>query len=307
VNHKSIKKNFSWKIVQNWQLLVLILPAIIYLVIFRYLPMYGATLAFKDFYPRKGIWGSPWVGMKYFIMFWESYMFVRVLRNTVLLSFLNLLLSFPFPIMLALIVNEITKKRYQKTVQMVTYIPYFISAVVMVSIIIESLHPRIGAITQLIRMMGFEAENILGDPNKFRSIFIISNIWQHAGYSSIIYIAALSSVSPELHEAAIVDGATKIQRIYHINLPAIIPTMIILLILNVGRVMNLAFEKVFLMQNNMNLQTSEIIATYVYKVGLVNANFSFATAIGLFNSVVNLMLILSVNAISRKVSQNSLW
>jgi putative aldouronate transport system permease protein len=298
---------FTNNLGKNWQLLILIFPSIIYLIIFRYTPMYGATLAFRSFVPSKGIWGSPWVGLKYFKMFWESYMFVRVISNTVLLSLFSLFFGFPFPVLLALIVNEIVNKRYQKMVQMVTYIPYFISVVVMVSIIIESLHPRIGILTAMLRMIGFPAENMMGDPDLFRGIYVLSNIWQHTGYNSIIYIAALSSVSSELHEAAIVNGATKLQRIYHINIPAIVPTIVILFILNTGKVMNVGFEKAFLMQNDMNLQTSEIIATYVYKVGLVNANFSFATAIGLFNSVVNLILLVMVNALSRRISESSLW
>jgi putative aldouronate transport system permease protein len=305
--NKNIASRFWLGLRKNWQLWLLVTPAIIYLLIFRYYPMYGATLAFKEYDPWEGIVHSPWVGFKHFIMFFKSYMFVRVVSNTLLLSLYSLALGFPFPIILAILVNEVDKREFKKSVQMITYLPYFISTVVMVTIITESLHPRNGIITLMLQAVGFESMNMMGDADLFRSIYVISSIWQHTGYSSIIYIAALAGISPSLHEAAIVDGATKVQRIWHIDIPAILPTALILLVLNAGRIMNVGFEKTFLMQNDMNLRTSEVIATYVYKVGLIDANFSFATAVGLFNSVINLILLISMNQLSRKISETSLW
>lgn len=293
---------------KSWQLWILVAPALIYLIIFRYYPMYGATLAFKEYDPWKGIMGSPWVGFKHFTNFFKSYMFLRVVGNTMLISLYSLALGFPFPIILAILVNELERRRFKKTVQMVTYLPYFISTVVMVTIITEALHPRNGIITLMLQFMGLGgSSNMMGDAGLFRTIYVLSGIWQHTGYSSIIYIAALSGVDPSLHEAAIVDGATKRQRIRHIDFPAILPTAVILLVLNAGRIMNVGFEKTFLMQNDMNLRTSEVIATYVYKVGLINANFSFATAVGLFNSLINLILLITMNRISRRISETSLW
>lgn len=302
-----VRKSWTVRLAKSWQLWVLVAPALVYLVIFRYYPMYGAQLAFRDFNPLAGILGSRWVGLRYFKQFFESYMFARVITNTILLNLYFLALSTPFPILLAISINEVMHPRIKKTSQMITYMPYFISTVVMVTIIVESLHPRNGIITIGLRALGLSADNLMGDADLFRSIYVLSGIWQTTGYSSIIYIAALAGIDPELHEAAIVDGATKVQRIWHIDIPGILPTAIILLILHAGRVMNVGFEKVFLMQNDLNVRTSEVIATYVYKVGLINANFSFGTAVGLFNSLVNLVLLLTMNAIMRRVSVTSLW
>lgn len=308
ISHKSPLGVRIWQgLKNNWQLWVLVAPALIYLIVFRYYPMYGATLAFREYDPWEGIMGSPWVGFRHFKMFFKSYMFVRVVSNTMLLSLFTLALGFPFPIILAILVNEVESHKFKKSVQMVTYLPYFISTVVMVTIITEALHPRNGIITLMLSFAGIQTENMMGNADMFRTIYVLSGIWQHTGYSSIIYIAALAGVDPSLHEAAIVDGATKTQRIWHIDVPAILPTALILLVLNAGRIMNIGFEKTFLMQNDMNLRTSEVIATYVYKVGLIDANFSFATAVGLFNSVINLILLITMNRISRRISETSLW
>jgi putative aldouronate transport system permease protein len=301
------KTPWTAKLYKSWQLWVIIAPALIYLVIFRYYPMYGAQLAFRNFRPLDGILGSPWVGFANFKAFFQSYMFKRVVSNTALLSVYSLAVGFPFPIILALLLNETENFRFKKSVQMITYMPYFISTVVMVTIIFEMLHPRSGLITLVFRALGASAENPMGKAELFRTIYVFSGIWQHTGYASIIYIASLAGIDPSLHEAAIVDGATKMQRIRHIDIPGIIPTAVILLILNTGRIMNIGFEKTFLMQNDLNLRASEVIATYTYKVGLINANFSFGTAVGLFNSVINLTLLLTMNRVMRKVSETSLW
>lgn len=280
---------------------------LLYIVVFKYVPMYGAQLAFKEFNPTKGIFGSPWIGFTHFRKFFESYQFQRVLLNTISISAYSLAMGFPFPIILALLINEVKNRPFKKSVQMITYIPYFISTVVMVSIIMESLHPRLGSITSILRSIGIEIGDPLGDEQLFQTIYVFSNIWQNTGYSSIVYIAALAGIDPSLHEAAVVDGATKVQRIWFIDIPGILPTAIILLILHAGSIMNVGFEKIFLMQNNLNLRTSEVISTYVYKVGLINADFSFSTAVGFFNSLVNMLLLFLVNRIARKTGETSLW
>jgi len=295
------------RLARSWQLWVLILPALIYLVVFRYFPMYGALMAFQDFDPSSGIFGSTWVGLQQFEMFLNSYVFIRVLANTLFISLLTLVIGFPFPIILALMLNSLGSRTVKKTVQMTTYLPYFISTVVMVTIIMEALHPRSGIITLMVKALGFPLNNAMGDPNAFVPIYIISGLWQTVGYSSIIYIAALSSVDPCLYEAATIDGASKFQKIWYIDIPTLIPTAVILLILNIGRIMSLGFEKIYLMQNNLNLQSSEVISTYVYKVGLLEANFSFGTAVGLFDSVINLSLLLLVNQVMKKYNGNGLW
>lgn len=295
------------RLAKSWQLWVIIAPSLIYLLIFRYYPMYGAILAFKDYDPTAGIMGSRWVGLMHFSGFLQSYIFIRVLSNTLLISLYSLIFGFPFPILLALMLNSTNTLKFKKSVQMVTYMPYFISTVVMVTIIVETLHPRSGLIPLVLQWFGWQPDNIMGNADLFRGVYVVSGIWQSTGYGSIIYIAALSSIDPSLHEAAVVDGATKFQRIRHIDVPGILPTAIILLILNAGRIMNVGFEKAFLMQNNLNLRTSEVISTYVYKVGLVQANFSFGTAVGLFNSVVNMTLLICMNQLMRRVSESSLW
>jgi multiple sugar transport system permease protein/putative aldouronate transport system permease protein len=279
------------------------------MAVFKFYPMLGIQIAFKTFRASGGIWGSPWVGFRYFERFFGSYQFVRVLRNTLFLSFYQILAGFPFPIILALSLNNMRSRSLKKSVQMITYAPHFISTVVMCGMIIQFTNPRSGLINVLISAIGFEARDFMGIPELFSSIYVWSGIWQNVGYASIIYLSALSSIDPNLHEAAMIDGASRVQRAFHIDLPGILPIAIIVLILNMGRVLDVGFEKVLLLQNSLNLQYSEIIDTYVYKVGLTSAvpNFSYATAIGLFKSVVNLFLIIGVNSIARRLGETSLW
>ncbi|MBN3523381.1 ABC transporter permease [Paenibacillus apiarius] len=295
------------KMKKHWQLYVLVFLPIAYIIIFKYVPMGGVLIAFKEYNVVKGIWESPWVGFKYFEQFLNSPYFWNYIRNTIVVSLYGLLVGFPAPILLALFLNEIKNGFFKKTVQMVTYAPYFISTVIMVSIIIVALSPNVGMVNNMLRLFGLEGIDFMGRPELFKSIYVWSDVWQFTGYGAIIYIAALSGVNPDLYEAAKVDGATRFQKIWNIDLPSIFPVMVILLILNVGSMMSLGFEKMYLMQNPLNLESSEIISTYVYKVGLLNANFSFSTAIGLFNSIINLVLIVTVNAIARKLSESSLW
>lgn len=297
-----IRKNF----LRNWQLYLFLLPAITYFIIFHYVPMYGVQIAFKDFYATKGIMGSPWVGFEHFERFFNSYFFWRLLKNTIILNAYQLLL-FPLPIILALSLNEIRNTAAKKWAQTITYAPHFISVVVVVGMLIAFLDPITGIINHLIVSLGGEAIAFMESPKWFRHIYVWSGEWQSLGWSSIIYLAALAGVNPELHEAARVDGATRFQRIVHINIPTIMPTIIILFILNIGKFMSIGFEKVLLMQNSLNAETSDIIQTYVYQVGLLEGDYSFAAAIGLFDSVINIILLITVNYIARKTSENSLW
>ncbi len=297
------------KIVKSRQLYILMALPFLYLIIFKYVPMYGAQIAFKNFVVTKGIWGSDWVGLKNFVRFVNSYDFWRILKNTLILSFYNLVASFPFPILLALGLNYLRNRFFRKVVQMVTYAPHFISIVVIVGIIKELLDPRIGMVNKIIGFFGFDPINFMGEISMFSSIYVWSDVWQHIGFNCIIFIAALAAIDPALHEAAVVDGASKFRRMWHIDLPGIMPMAIILLILNTGHILDVGFEKVLLLQNPINLKASEIIDTYVYKVGLTAqvANYSYSTAIGLFKSVINLVLLLAVNKIAQKTRQASLW
>ena len=293
----------------NWQLHLLLALPLIYLIVFKYLPMAGAQIAFRDFFTRSGIWGSPWVGLANFERFFESPQFWTVVRNTFGLSAYQIAASFPVPIILALALNNVEHRRFKKTVQLTTYAPHFISTVVMAGMIMRYLALHTGVVNNVLEGLGLERISFMSRPDLFQSVYVISGIWQNAGYGTIIYLAALAGVDPQLHEAAIVDGASKLQRTRHIDVPGILPVAIILLILETGRIMQVGFEKAFLLQTPLNLTASEVIQTYVYKIGLASPvpDYSFATAIGLFNSVVNLALILVVNQIARRVSGTSLW
>lgn len=292
---------------KNWQLYLIILPSLVYLIIFKYVPMAGVQIAFKNYMVTKGIWGSDWIGFKHFVDFFHLPIFWRVIKNTSLLSLYSLLIGFPAPIILALALNELKNGIFKRTVQLVTFAPYFISTVIMVSIIMLFLSPQLGFVQLLVDKFGFPAENIMSKPEYFKTVYVLSDVWQFTGYASVIYIAALAGVDPHLYEAAKVDGASRFQRMIHIDLPSLMPTAVILLILNAGQIMNVGFEKVYLMQNAINVGASEVISTYVYKMGLVGANFSFSAAVGLFNSIVNLLLLIVVNYVARKNSETSLW
>ncbi len=291
----------------NYDLYLLSIPAFVYFIVFHYVPMYGVQIAFKDFIPVMGIWGSEWVGFENFQRFFNSYTFVNLIKNTLGISFFQLIAGFPMPIILALMLNELMGQRFKKFVQLVTYAPHFISTVALCGMIIIFLSPNSGVVNVILRMLGNEPVNFLAVPEYFQSIFVFSGIWQNLGWGSVIYIAALSSIDPELYEAAYIDGANKLQKIINVDLPGIIPTMVILLIMRVGHIMSLGYEKILLLQNALNMSKSDVISSYVYRVGLRNAEYSYSAAIGLFNNLVNLALIVSVNYISRKVSENSLW
>lgn len=292
---------------RNYQLYLLILPAFLYFLIFVYFPMYGIQIAFKDFVGNLGIWGSPWVGFKHFARLIESPNFGLILKNTLQISLYSLIVGFPVPVILALFLNEAKDGFFKKLVQTVTYAPYFISVVVLVGMLQVFFSLNNGIVNILLEKIGAMPVDWLSKKEYFQSLYVLSGVWQGTGWGAIIYLARLSGVEPELHEAARIDGATRFKRMIHINIPAIVPTMIILFILSSGSIMSVGFEKVFLMQNPLVLDTSEVISTYVYKIGLVNAQYSFSTAVGLLNSVVNLALLAAVNLISSKVSETSLW
>lgn len=291
----------------NWLLYLFLLPAVAYIVVFHYVPMYGIQLAFKDFDSSLGIWGSEWVGFKYFSRFFHTPRFQMILTNTVTLSLYNLLAGFPMPIILALILQYTQNRKLRRFAQTATYAPHFISTVVLVGMLSAFMSPTSGFINTLITRLGGKPIYFFGEASWFKHVYVWSDIWQSTGWNSIIYLAALSGVNPEHHESAIIDGANKLQRIIHIDLPAIMPTTIILLILSMGNIMNVGFEKTYLMQNSLNLKASEVISTYAYKVGLQQAQYEYSTAIGLFNNVINFVMVVLVNRISRQISGNSLW
>ena len=294
---------------RNLGLYFLLLPAVVLVVCFAYKPMYGVLIAFKDYKPAMGITGSPWADpwYKYFIKFFKSFQFDTTIRNTLFINLYSLAVGFPLPIMLALIINQMHAKWFRKAFQTITYLPHFISTVVMVGIIMLFLSPGSGLIGNIYRLLGREAPNLMGSAGAFSSVYVWSEVWQHIGWDSIIFIASLSSVDPSLYEAATVDGASKRQKMWHIDIPMLIPTAIILLILRIGNLMGLGFEKVYLMQNDMNLKASEVISTYVYKMGIISAQYSYSAAINMFNTVVNFILLFTVNQISKRISENSLW
>ncbi|WP_028549100.1 ABC transporter permease [Paenibacillus sp. UNC451MF] len=291
----------------NYDLYLLLLPTLAYFIIFHYVPMYGLQIAFQNFNPIKGYSGSPWVGFDNFVRFFESYQFGTVIKNTIGISVFELLVAFPAPIILALMINQLTSERFKKFVQTVTYAPHFISTVVVVGIVYLLLSPKTGAVNSLLGLFGIDPIFFMGDASWFKTVFVFSGVWQSVGWGTIIYLAALTAVNPDLHEAAVVDGATKLQRVLHIDIPSIMPTVIIMLIMNMGHMMSVGFEKVYLMQNQLNVDASETIQTYVYKAGLVQAQYSYASAIGLFNTVINFILLISVNKIAKSLKQTSLW
>lgn len=302
-----IKKSLK----RDWQLYGMMLLPIAYVILFKYVPLWGVQIALKDFVANKGIVGSNWADplFKHFLMFFKDYNFTRVLSNTLTLSLYGLFAGFPLPIIFALSLNYLANKRFKKTIQMITYAPHFISTVVMVGMLMAFFQTRTGMVNQFIEMLGFEQFDFFGTKGVFPHMYVWSQVWQSLGFSSIIYIATLAGIDPSLHEAAIVDGANKMQRMWNIDLPGIMPTAIILLTLNLGRILQVGFEKALLMQNPLNISESEIISTYVYKVGLNSPlpRYSYSTAIGLFQSAVGFLLIIIFNKISRKISESSLF
>ncbi|MBZ0303016.1 MAG: ABC transporter permease subunit [Anaerolineae bacterium] len=294
---------------RRWQLYLLLLLPLAYIIIFNYIPMLGAQIAFRDYTASGGIWNSEWVGLANFERFFNSYQFSRLIVNTLSLGLYLLVVGFPIPIILALSLNQVRTLWFKKTVQMVTYAPHFISTVVMVGLILQMLNPRFGILAQLTAALGLAPASVMSKPDLYQSIYVWSDIWQHMGFAAIIYLAALTTIDPALHEAAVVDGASRVQRIWHIDIPGILPIATMLLILNFGNFINIGFEKVLLLQNPVNTSVSEILDTYVYKVGLASPtlDFSYATAIGLFKGVIALIMVVVANSSVKRLGQESLW
>ena len=298
---KSIKK--------HWQLYLLLIPVIAYYIVFKYKPMVGVQIAFRDFRLRKGMWNSNWVGMKHFIRFFSSYNCLPIIGNTLYLGFLSLVFCFPFPVFLALVFNELRSEKLKKTMQTITYAPHFISTIVVVGMLMAMCSPSTGIVNTLLMNLGLVSEPVylMGSGKYFRLMYILSGIWKDAGWNAIIFISALAAIDPSLYEAARVDGASRWQQLIFVTLPSILPTIVIMLILESGKVLNIGFEKVYAMQTDLNLSVSEVISTYTYKVGLENLEYDYATAIGLFNSVVSFILLIVVNSISKRATETSLW
>lgn len=304
-NSRRIAIKKYWQ--ENWQYYILLLPAIVFTIVFAYVPMYGAQIAFRNYKVKLGFYGSEWVGMKHFVRFVTSSNFWPLLRNTLSISVYSLVAGFPAPIILAFMLNELKSSKLRKSVQMITYAPHFISAVAVCGLIRLFTQRESGVINLFIMILGGDGIDFLSEPAYFSTIYVISSIWQELGWGTIIYLAALSGVDPQIVEASVIDGANRLQKIWYIDIPTIMPTIIILLILNVGSILNVGYEKVLLLQTPLNMETSDIISTYVYRLGIEDAQFSYTTAIGLFNSVVNLALLTIVNYISKKFSGSSLW
>lgn len=290
----------------NKSLYLMVLPVLAYYLLFHYGPLYGAIIAFKDFSPRLGILGSPWVGFKHFISFWSAPSFWVLLRNTLRISLTSLVFSFPAPIILALLLNELRSATYAKIVQNLTYLPHFISLVVICGMV-KDFTMDDGIIVYFMSLFGFEPKTLLNYPEYFVPVYVISGIWSSIGWSSIIYLAALTGVDPQLYEAAKIDGANRWQQLLNVTLPSIVPTIIIMLILAIGGLLSVGYEKILLLYNDATRNVSDVISTYVYRRGLLEQNWSFSTAVGLFNSVVNFLFITGANSISKRVSDTSLW
>ncbi len=295
------------RIARHWQLYLLLAPAVIYLILFKYWPMYGVQIAFRNYNPIDGFLGSEWVGLEHISRFLHSFQFTRIFFNTIAINVLGLIFGFPVPIILALLINQLASRKLKSFIQTVLFSPAFISTVVVVGMLFVLLSPRSGLVNNVITLTGGQPINFMNEEGWFRPIYVMSDIWQNAGFSMIIYLAALASIDPSLHEAARVDGANRWQRLWHIDLPGIRPIISIMLILAVGNLLNLGFEKALLMQTDLNLGASQIIQTYVYDVGLKSAQFSYSAAISLFNSVLNMILLLVFNQVAKRAGQSSLF
>ena len=295
------------KIKSNIPLYVLLFPSIILLIMFAYIPMLGLVIAFKDYSPANGILNSPWAGFKYFTQFFNSVQFGTTMMNTLKISIYSIVVGFPLPILLALLCNQLRAGKFKKVFQVTTYLPHFISTMVMCGMIILFLSPNSGLIANIFKSLGWTMPNLLSKPDSFAGVYVWSDVWQHIGWDSIIYLAALSAIDPTYYEAATMDGASRMQKILNIDLPLLLPTAMILLILRAGSLLSIGFEKVLLLQNPLNLAGSEVISTYVYKVGMLNFQYSYSTAIGLFNTVVNLIILLSVNWFSKRYTKTGLF
>lgn len=297
-----VKKDF----IRNYSLYLMFLPVLLYYIVIHYGPMYGALMAFQDFKPQRGIWGSEWVGFEHFINFITSPSFFQILGNTLRISLFTLIFGWPAPIVLALLLNELRSEKYKKLVQNITYMPHFVSMVVVCGII-KTLTMDTGVIPAIMSWFGFERKTLLNYPQYFTTIYVVSNIWKEVGWGTIIYLAALTGVDQQLYEAAMIDGAGKWKQTLHVTLPSIIPTIVIMLIMRVGRMLSVGYEKIILLYNNSTMSVADVISTYTYRKGLIELDWSYSAAIGIFNSVVNVIFVTATNTISKKLNETSLW
>jgi putative aldouronate transport system permease protein len=293
-------------LIRNRMIYFMLLPVVLYFAVFHYIPLYGAQIAFRDFSPTKGILKSAWVGLKHFSDFFSSYYFWRLVRNTLLINVYDLVFAFPAPIILALLLNEIRGRFFKRSIQTFTYLPHFVSMVVICGMIIDFLS-RDGIINNLLNLAGIQTIPFMTEPKWFRAVYVSTNIWQEVGWSSIIYLAALTAIDPELYEAAEMDGAKRFRKFWHITLPGIMATIIIMLILRMGRMMTVGFEKVLLLYNPSTYETADVVSTFVYRKGILEASYSYSAAVGLFNSVINFAMLLTMNSLCRKITETSLW
>ncbi len=305
-NNLSVRSRFLREMTKNGQLYLIALPVLAYYIVFHYVPMYGAQIAFRNYSPAGGITGSPWVGLRHFADFFRSIYFLRVLKNTLTISITSLVFGFPAPIILALLLNELRNRRFSRTVQLITYMPHFISMVVICGMILEFTSQK-GLISVVLSYVGVPAKTMLNDARLFVPIYVISGIWQGVGWGSIIYLAALTGIDQELYQAASIDGAGRWKQTLYVTIPGLLPTIIVLLILRTGNILSVGAEKIILLYNAAIYETSDVISSYVYRRGLLNADWSFSSAVGLFNSVVNFILVASVNWLARRTSDTSLW
>ena len=297
-----VRKDFR----RNRMVYLMVTPVIIFYILFSYMPMYGVLIAFKDFRPIHGVWGSEWVGLAHFTRFFDGPFFFRLVRNTFLLNVYMLAWGFPAPIILALLLNEMRNIKFKRTVQTIAYMPHFISTIVIVGIIFDFTMSR-GLINDIVYFFGGTRRNLMADPSLFRSIYVISEIWQGVGWGTIVYLAALAGIDEQLYEAATIDGAGRFRRLISITLPGLMPTVVILFILRMGGMMSIGFEKILLMYSPITYETADVISTYVFRTGVLGAQFSYASAVGLFNTIINFALIVCANSISRRVNETSLW
>ena len=304
---KNITHLVSKYFIRDYQIFILLIPSVIVVFIFNYIPMYGIQIAFKDFRFKEGIIGSQWVGLKHFVHFLTMQQFWLALKNTVLIQLYSLIIGFPAPILLAVMLNECVYPRFKKVVQMISYAPYFISTVVICGMILLFTNNNTGVINNILAALGLERINFMIEPKWFKTVYVFSGVWQGVGWSSIIYLAAMSGIDPELIEAAVIDGANRFQKIWHVDLTSIAPTIIILLIFSLASLLGVGFEKILLLQNSLNMEASDVISTYVYRIGLIGAQYSFTTAISLFNTVVSFLLLVIVNFIAKRLSSVSLF
>ncbi|MEN6315045.1 MAG: ABC transporter permease subunit [Clostridiaceae bacterium] len=306
-NSKATKKTFRQFFKQNKALYLMVLPGLIITIIFKYLPFYGILVSFENFNPAKGVFGSEWVGFSHFLTFFKDPYFFRLFKNTFLLGFYSLIFGFPAPILLALLFNEVKNVTFKKVTQTISYMPYFLSIVIVIGLLKDMISMSDGVVNEIIAALGFEKINFLIDSGYFRPMYVITGIWQGVGYGSIIYLGAISNINPELYESAVLDGASRLKQAIYITIPCIAPTIVVLFIFAVGGILGNDFQKILLMYNPSVYETADVISTYVYRQGILGASYSYASAVGLFNSVVSFIFLITTNRLSRKISETSLW